>query len=464
MKTSYDIIIVGAGPAGMAAAQTASKHGARVLVLDEQRTPGGQLYRAIESTKEADRPELGESYFEGASLARKFRESQVDYISSANVWQVSSEHEVGYSVNGRASVVTAPEIIVASGAQERPFPIPGWTLNGVMTVGAAQILLKESSIAIENAVFAGTGPLLYLVVHQYMEAGIPIRAVLDTTPRENYWKALPHMPGALRMVAKLFEGWRWKRQISASSVPLIENVTNLRIAGKTEVSGIEYYRQGRWETLDTEQVLLHQGVVPNVNLSLAAGCEKRWSPLQSCWHVWTDDWFQSSIEGISVPGDGAAIGGGIAAQHSGRIAALGALKRLDMIQEQQRDAEALPERKALAGELGIRPFLDTLFKPADQFRIPKQEETVVCRCEEITVRQVCEAFDVGCAGPNQLKSFSRCGMGPCQGRFCGLTVSEMIAHWSGMPVEKVGYYRLRPPVKPLLLQELANLKEPVKGK
>ncbi len=457
MNPRYDVIVVGSGPAGMAAAHTSSSHGARVLVLDEQRAVGGQIYRAIESTREAESPELGKSYFDGMQLAKEFRQSQVDYVTEAKVWQVSKEREVGYSKDGKACLLSAPEIILATGAQERPFPVLGWTLNGVMTAGAAQILLKESSIGVENAVFVGTGPLFYLVVHQYLEAGISVQAVVDTTPILNYWKALPHLPTALHKVSKLFEGWQWKRQISRSSVPLIKNIDQIRIVGSESVSGIDYRQKGRWQSLETNHVLLHQGVVPNINLSRAAGCDILWHPRQCCWHTRVDDWYQSTVSGISVVGDGVAIGGGIAACHSGRIAALGALARLGKITETTRNAKAQDDRAALTAELRIRPFLDTLFRPADHFRIPVQDETVVCRCEEISVAQVREVYEVGCDGPNQLKSFSRCGMGPCQGRFCGITVSEMIAHYSGKPVDKVGYYRLRPPVKPLLLKELANL-------
>ena len=147
----------------------------------------------------------------------------------------------------------------------------------------------------------------------------------------------------------------------------------------------------------------------------------------------------------------------MAAKQRGRIAAIGALAQLDKITPQECDNLAAPYKAALKSEMNVRPYLDALFKPADNFRIPQQEDTVVCRCEEITVGQIHKVVKTGCVDPNQLKSFSRCGMGPCQGRFCGLTVSEIIAYILNKPVSEVGYYRLRPPIKPLLLQELANL-------
>lgn len=460
MTEHYDIVIIGAGPAGMAAAQTAARHKAKILILDEQAAPGGQIYRASETNAKLDRPELGESYQSGLPLVHAFRESDVSYVPNANVWQLSEDREVGYSKDGIARMVTGKQVIVASGAQERPFPVPGWTLPGVMTVGAAQILLKESEIGIENAVFCGSGPLLYLVVHQYLMAGIPVKAVIDLQPVGNYFKALLKLPGALASLSKIIQGWGWKRDIVRAGVPLINGVSDLRISEDNAANGVEYYRAGRWHRLDSEHVLLHQGVVPNINISRAAGCDCQWNAVQCCWNVVVDDWFESSLSGIAVAGDGAFIGGGVAAEYSGCIAALGALAKIRRIDNRERDRLAHPIRAAYTKEMRLRPFIDALFKPAKHFRIPKEDDVVVCRCEEISVAQLREVIDIGCPGPNQLKSFSRCGMGPCQGRFCGLTVSELIADITGKTIEEVGYYRLRSPIKPLRLGELANLNFP----
>ena len=118
------------------------------------------------------------------------------------------------------------------------------------------------------------------------------------------------------------------------------------------------------------------------------------------------------------------------------------------------DTQAI-RQKLQREEMG-RAFLDALYRPADALRRPVGD-TIVCRCEEVTARQVREAADLGCEGPNQMKAFLRCGMGPCQGRLCGLTVTELIAEQRRSTPEEVGYYRLRPPVKPITLGELASL-------
>ncbi len=457
MRDPIDIIVIGTGPAGMAASQVAAKQGAKTLVLDEQSSPGGQIFRAIEANENPKRDELGESYYKGSQLTRTFRNSNIHYLPDTSVWQLSKDRELSYSRNGAAQTVTAKQVIIATGAQERPMPVSGWTLPGVMTIGAAQILLKTSNTGIKDAIFVGSGPLFYLAVHQYMAAGIPVKAAIDLTPKINYLRAIPHLPGAWSGLSHLIEGWRWKREIVKSEIPLISGVKNIRITGEDAATGIEYLKNEKWTRLDGQHILLHQGIVPNINISLAAGCDGHWNEKQACWAIEVDSWFQSSIPGIFVAGDGASIRGGTAAELCGRIAALGALAQIGKITDKERNRLAKPYRHKLSTELKIRPFLDTLFKPADNFRIPKQDDIVVCRCEEITVAQIREAVKSGCVGPNQLKSFSRCGMGPCQGRFCGLTVTELIADILNKPVNDVGYYRLRPPIKPLLLQELANL-------
>lgn len=458
MKDRYDIAVVGAGPAGMAAATVAAKHGASVLLLDEQGEAGGQIYRHVSSQKLKDQNILGPEYYAGQELASQLADSGAEHLTQATVWQVSPEREIGISSKGRAWLLTTGQVILATGAQERPFPVPGWTLPGVMTAGAAQILLKTSGFAVPEAVFAGTGPLLYLIAYQYLKAGIPIRAILDTKPRINTLHALPHLPGALMNIGSLMKGRRWIAELRAAGIPFIKQVEDLKLEGKDHVAGIEYRQGKRWHSMSAENVFLHQGVVPNVNLSMAAGCSHHWSTAQLCWHAQTDNWAETDIPGIAIAGDGMAIGGAMAAEHQGRIAAYGALQRCDRLAPLERDILAAPSRKALAREMRMRPFLDALFQPPQNFRIPDDDATIVCRCEEVPLSLIRESIALGCIGPNQLKSFSRCGMGPCQGRFCGLTVSEMIAQARGVPVSEVGAYRLRPPVKPLMLGELAEMR------
>ena len=441
----------------MAAATVTAEQGASVLLLDEQPTAGGQIYRSIDRQALTDRNILGPDYYAGEKLLSALQASGAEHMTGTTVWQVSAEREIGISRDGTARLLTADQVVLATGAQERPFPVPGWTLPGVMTAGGAQVLLKSAGLAEPDAVFAGTGPLLYLVTYQYMKAGIPIRAILDTTPRANTGRALRYLPAALMNVPALMKGRRWIAELKAAGIPFIKGVEDLKLRGEDALTGVEYKHRGRWNRIDTKRAFLHQGIVPNVNLAMATGCTHHWSEGQLCWQAMTDTWGESDVPGIAIAGDGVAISGARAAQCLGSIAGYGALHRCGRIDTRDRNWHAAPHRQVLSKELRTRPFLDAMFRPPAQFRIPADDDTIVCRCEEVTAGRVRESVSLGCLGPNQLKGFSRCGMGPCQGRFCGLTIGEMIAECRGVSVAEVGALRLRPPVKPLLLGELAAL-------
>ena len=165
----------------------------------------------------------------------------------------------------------------------------------------------------------------------------------------------------------------------------------------------------------------------------------------------------ATLPGVLVAGDGAHILGAEAAVDSGRIAALEAAHRLGRVDAQRRDALAKPHRASLARHRRFREFLDLAFEPGATALRPSDPAVTVCRCEEVTVAEIERVIAHGCPGPNQAKAFTRCGMGPCQGRMCATAVSEIFAEHQRTGVEKVGHYRIRPPVKPLTVGELAAL-------
>lgn len=456
IKATYELAVIGAGPAGLAAASCAAGLGVDTVLIDEQSAPGGQIYRAITETPLREQAVLGADYWRGADLVAAFRDSGAQYVAGATVWSVSRDREIGVSIDGAARLFTARNVILATGALERPFPIPGWTLPGVMTAGAAQILLKSSGMVADGrVVLAGTGPLLWLLAAQYLRAGAAVSALLDTTPRGNWRDALPHLPGFLAS-PYLRTGLALLREVRAR-VPVIRDVRSLRVLGDDRARELAYRGGDAPEQrMAAEMVLLHQGVVPNLNLANSIGCRQEWRETQLCFAPVVNAWGASSVDGIAVAGDGAGIGGAQIAAERGRLAALDAAFRLGRIDAARREAAAAPCRRALRRAGRGRRFLDLLYRPRQDHRVPVGD-TLVCRCEEVTARQILETVELGCTGPNQMKSLLRCGMGPCQGRLCGLTVTELIATARGVPPGEVGYYRLRPPIKPITLEELASL-------
>jgi NADPH-dependent 2,4-dienoyl-CoA reductase/sulfur reductase-like enzyme len=466
IERSYDVAIIGAGPAGLAAATLCAEQGLAVALFDEHSSPGGQIYRNVMASPIRHPEILGDDYWHGATLVRAFERSGATYVPDATVWAVTrspdargSGLELGVSTGPPASrhaqFVTARAVGLATGAQERPFAIPGWTLPGVMMAGAAQLLLKTAAeVPAGRTVLAGSGPLLWLLAWQYLKAGVPIEALLDTTPRGRLVQALPH---AWRFARSdyLGKGLTLLREVRAQ-VRVIERVSALAAEGGEKLNAVRYEVDGRNTTVAADLLLLHQGVVANINLSNAIGCEQRWNEAQACFEPVIDVWGGTSVEGVYVAGDAGVVAGAQAAEASGRLVALAVANAVGRIDGRTRDRLAVKPGKALARAMRGRQFLETLYRPADAFRIPSGD-TIVCRCEEVTAQQVIDTVAVGCGGPNQMKSFLRCGMGPCQGRFCGLTVTELIARERGVSPAEVGYYRLRFPVKPVTLGELAEL-------
>lgn len=450
----YDVAIVGAGPAGLAAAAVTAGCGLSTLLLDENPGPGGQIHRAITSTPLGGETILDRDYWDGLNLVLDLRDSRAHYVSRAVVWSIDREREIGVSVTGAAQMVRARRVILATGAMERPFPIPGWTLPGVMTVGAAQTVLKASGLVPEGRiVLAGCGPLLWLCAYQLLKAGCPIQAILDTTDAAARRDAMRHAPEFARShyLAKGIKLMAYVRR----KVRVIGRVTALSAHGDGRLDSISYIaKSGTPERMPADYLLLHQGVIPNVNLAMSVGVPHTWDDVQLCWTPPVDSFGTTPVDGIAIAGDGAGIAGGWAAADRGRLAGIAAVRAIDPHHTGQPDELAI--RRDLEHALRGRAFIDKLYRPARTFRIPA-DDTIVCRCEEITAGQIRAAVAIGADGPNQLKSFLRCGMGPCQGRLCGTTVTEVIADARNVAPAEVGHYRLRPPVKPITLAELANL-------
>uniref|UniRef100_UPI003D122A29 (2Fe-2S)-binding protein n=1 Tax=Vibrio sp. TaxID=678 RepID=UPI003D122A29 len=341
-------------------------------------------------------------------------------------------------------------------AIERSFPFPGWTLPGVMTAGACQIMMKTAGVIPQNAVMVGTGPLLYLLAAQMTDAGSPPKAIVDTQQPDSYFKASKYLLNAWLGKKYLVKGIGLLAKIKKAGVKHYTRATDIAGYGEGKLERINFRCGNQWHALEAENCLAHIGVIPNVQLTRAMEMDHHWDPVQVCWRPTLDENNSSSIEGVAIAGDSGGIGGALVAEHQGNLTAVSALYALGKLPQQQYDVESKSLKKVIKRELAIRPFLDTLYTPPEQALQPA-DDTIVCRCEEVTAGQVRQHAVQGANGINQIKTFTRCGMGPCQGRYCGPTVAQIIANETGQSMEKVGYYRVRYPIKPLKLGELASL-------
>jgi NADPH-dependent 2,4-dienoyl-CoA reductase/sulfur reductase-like enzyme len=296
---NFDLVVVGGGPAGLAAAIEARARGLSVLLLDENEAPGGRVWQAQERREPRDKDDA----FARETVAA-FRRSGAEAHFGATVWAIE-DHTVFWSEGGAARCATGGRVLLATGTTERPLPIPGWTLPGVMTVGAAQIALKTSGLAPTGATWiAGQGPLVLLYAVQALRAGGKITGVLDLSAADAPRRALAHMPGALRTPLLFGRGLAWRGRIIRASVPWLR-ASELRALGDRGLHEITFRAEGRERRESADTLLLHNGVIPSVQITRALGCEHAWDAAQRCWKPVTDEWGATSVPHILVAGDGA---------------------------------------------------------------------------------------------------------------------------------------------------------------
>lgn len=458
----HDLAIVGAGPAGMAAAVEASAHGLKVVLLDEQPSPGGQIWRNIEGLSGSRMAQvLGSAYQLGAQAVAAFRASGCRYLPESQLWHLE-EWQAGfrlfYTSQRETHSMLARHVVLATGAQERPSPFPGWTLPGVMTLGAAQILLKTSGQIPGGKVWiAGSGPLVLLYAVQLLKAGGDLAGIVETSISPPRSEIAMLALRALPQLDKLLKGLSWQAYLRTRGVAFHKGSTLLQAGGDGRLDHIRFLdAKGIVHCKAADALFLHQGLVPSIHIPRALHCEMDWNEHAYCFQPRLNAWGETSIPGLYIAGDGASIAGAEAAELRGRIAALDILRSIGRLSMDKAQARAAPARRAIGRELRLRPLLEKLYSPHPAILAPP-DGTLICRCEELSAGDIRQVARQGCKDPDQMKALTRCGMGPCQGRQCGQGISQILSDIHDLPMTQMGFFRIRPPLKPLSLADLAAL-------
>ena len=458
MSAALQPVIVGAGPAGVRAAEALVDAGLRPVVIDENARWGGQIYRQPPADAAFVRGKRTLYGFEAAKADAVHRTMaallpHVDYRPNTLAWSCGAGR-VDTLQDGREVTVPYSHLIVASGATDRMLPVPGWTLAGVYTLGGAQVALKAQGCAIgRRIVFAGTGPLLYLVAYQYAKAGALVAAVLDTSPLRRQASAAPAL---LRMPSIFAKGLYYNGWLRAHGVAIETGVTLERVLGDQHVTGLAWRTAGNDaqptspRLLDCDALGLGFGLRSETQLADLAGCRFEFDPLNRAWLPERDAAGRTSVRGVYVAGDGAGIAGADSAEASGRRAALALLDDAGVASRSpsgQPDAAALERTLARIG--AFRAGLEAAFAPPAEQVARCPDDTIVCRCEEIDAGTLRRCVREGAATElNRLKALTRVGMGRCQGRMCGDAAALVLAVETGRPLADVGRLRAQPPVKP----------------
>ena len=346
-----------------------------------------------------------------------------------------------------STVLPYDSLILATGATDRILPLPGWTRPGVYTLGGAQIALKAQGCGIgQRVVFAGTGPLLYLIAYQYAKAGATVAAVLDTAPFANRIRALP---GLLNCPDTLLKGLYYTAWLTLHGVPLHSGVTLREVAGpEGEVSAL-YWRDSHGQDRETacDGIGLGYGLRSETQLADLAGCTFSFNDLYRVWLPDRDAAGRTSVTGVYVAGDGAGIAGADAAEAAGERAALALLQDRGLSVDTAR-ITVLDRR--IARFRRFSTALWTAFPVPAGWAQDLPDSMTLCRCEEITVGTLRRTVQADAPTElNRLKALSRIGMGRCQGRMCGVAAAEVLAHETGRPVSAIARLRPQPPIKPL---------------
>ncbi|WP_283180954.1 NAD(P)/FAD-dependent oxidoreductase [Pseudomonas svalbardensis] len=440
------VVIIGAGPAGIRAAQTLVAHGVRPVLLDEAARGGGQIYRRQPANFKRSPVKLyGFEAGKANALHQTIDElhEQLDYRPETLVWN-AEDGALDTLHEGRAARLAFSRVIVATGATDRILPVPGWTLPGVYSLGAAQIALKFQGCAIgERVVFAGSGPLLYLVAYQYAKAGAKVVAVLDSSPFSTQARALP---GLLSQPATLAKGIYYRSWLTAHGIPVHQGASLTGINGDQRVQSLTWRNAKGYQHLNCDAVAFAHGLRSETQLADLLGCEFAWNPLNRAWLPQRDSAGRSSVAEVYLAGDGAGIMGADAAEMAGERAALALLEDIGCLIPPQRGAQL---EQALGRIDTFRQGLERAFVFPENWAADAPNELMICRCEEVPAGDIRQVVREGYWEINRVKAHCRVGMGRCQGRMCGAAAAEIIACESQRCVSDIGRLRAQAPIKPL---------------
>ena len=466
MTEQVEIAVVGAGPGGLSAALAAAQAGAQVALIDNNRHPGGQYYR---QTARAFRGEPSSHQREGAALLQQVVAAGARIIAETNVWGAFDDKTLALNDGASTTYLQARAIILATGAYDRPVAFPGWTLPGVMTAGAVQTLLKEQRILPgKRFLLAGTGPLQLVLAAELARAGAQVVAVLEgrggVTP-----PLLPHAGALWGQWARLSEGMSSWLTLARHRIPYRVGWGIVAAEGAAQVEQATIARldenwrpiRGSEEKIACDTIGLGYGFIPFNALSRLLGAKKEWRPELGGQVPVRDAQMQTSAPGVYAVGDCAGIGGAMLARVEGQVAGIAAAAQLGHRSENlakvsfdSAQDEPSPGFRALARERRFQQMYAALFTPGAGLYELSRDDTILCRCEEITQAEVRRAIALGADTTNEIKLITRGGMGDCQGRMCAHLIAHFIARETGRSVAQVGMLPPRPPIFPIPITAL----------
>ncbi len=464
-RAPYDVLIIGGGPAGLAAAAEAAGAGLSVAVVDERPTLGGQIFKQPGPGFRVTSPrELGADFRRGRALIDAAEASGAELLPRTSAVAISGTSVVLVEDGEHARAVEARRVILAPGAHDRPVVFPGWTLPGVITAGGAQALVKTQRVVPgRDIVFAGSGPLALAFPAQLRGYGANVTLVLEAGPAPGPSDVLRLLAAARGNAHLLRDALRYRAHLLRARVPLRYRRIVVRAEGVERVERVVHaaadadWRQvaGTEEQIEADTLCIGYGFFPSVELPRLAGCDFTYDEDLGGPVVVRDAWLRTTVDGISVAGDGTGIRGSYVAVDEGRLAALGAARDLGALAEDEAVERAAPIRSRLARKAAFRRALQPLHAVGAGIYELAAADTVVCRCEELTAGELDVAIAAS-ADLNAVKTLTRVTMGMCQGRNCNRQVTAAIARRHGSSIAALPVATPRAPLRPVPIGAVAD--------
>jgi NADPH-dependent 2,4-dienoyl-CoA reductase/sulfur reductase-like enzyme len=450
---TYDVAVIGAGPAGLAAAVTAAEAGLDVALVDAGRRPGGQYYRHHAG-------ETGELHHGWDAFTRlRDRLDRVTYLPGHRVWHIErgfTVHALAGDRDERPVRIQAGTLIIAAGAHDRSLPFPGWDLPGVMTAGGAQALLKGDLVtAGSRVVVAGTGPFLLPVAVGLAEAGARIAGVFEGNRPYGFAHQVARHPG------KAVEGAGYGAALARHRIPYRTGHAVVEAHGSGAVEAVTVARLDRaWlpvgeRVVECDTVAVGYGFTPQLELPLRLGCATR-VDIDGSLVADVDAAQRTSVPGVYAAGETTGVGGAQLSLVEGELAGLAVAEAL-------RGTAPAPAhvRRLTRKRRRLRAFASAMQRAhpvREGWTSRLRADTIICRCEEVSCARFMEAVELGAADPRTARLLSRAGMGWCQGRVCGYATSRLTAAATGREpdAEDLRGIAQRPIAQPVRLGDLAT--------
>jgi thioredoxin reductase/bacterioferritin-associated ferredoxin len=457
--------VLGAGPAGSNAAIEAARHGLSVLLLDDNLAAGGQVWRAPSTATSERRSQGDPDRIAGDALRSRLAASAVCTLNSTVVWSVAVEDapsrrfRIELYRDDQLFTVQATQLVAALGAVERVVPFPGWTLPGVFGLAAATTLLKrDGCLPGRNIAVAGQGPLLFAVAAKALASGTPPRLVADAARRRDWLQSTAGFAGSPQ---QLIRGAGWLTALARARIPHAVNSVVIAAYGDQRLEAIDVAplspngapltNQSR--RVDVDTLFVGNGLSPVAEVPRLLGATVRHDPLRGGFSVVRDDYGRTAVPGLLVAGDGAGVHGAVPSSLAGTLVGLACARDADQVSERTvcRLAQSLRRRYRRA-ESCADASCRLMQVPATRMAaIP--EHTIVCRCELVSRATIDAAARSGVRHLHELKTTTRLGMGPCQGRMCAMNAAALLALHTGDPAS-VGWLTQRVPLRPLPVDQL----------